>query len=40
MILIAVSFEEVEDIFTEKFGVDIIYFIRDMPTFEIAMKVP
>jgi len=40
MVLVAVSLEEVEDILTEKLGVDIIYFIRDMPTFEIAVKVP
>jgi len=40
MVPIAVSLEEVYDILAEKFGVDVSYYIRDMPTFEIAMKVP
>ena len=39
MILIAFSLEEVQDILAEKFGADVIYYIRDMPTFEIGMKV-
>jgi hypothetical protein len=38
MILIAISLEEVEDILAEKFGVDFVYFIRDMPAFEIAIS--
>ena len=38
MILVAVSLEEEEDIFTEKSGVNVVYFIRGMPAFKVAMK--
>ena len=39
MILIAVSLEQVYDILAENSGVNPIYFIWDIPTLEIAMKV-